>query len=123
MKVIAATVVATSLFSTPAFAEYVATGSIEGSECKGFGIEACSFVSVDAVEGDDGQLFTLQDRYQEVTEYDPDKGRCWVATKTKGVGVLGWAMDAFAGPRFFTESVDGFEPVDVDYITFPCRRE
>lgn len=111
------------MFPVTVIADYVATGDIEGQECIGVGIESCSFVDIDAVEGEGGRLYTVKSRYREVTEYSSSKGRCWVDTKTKRLGVLGWAIDAVSGPTFYTEAEGGFEEVDVDYITFPCREE
>lgn len=111
----------TSLLAMSASADYVATGDIEGQACSGFGIQSCSHVSVDAVEGDDGRLHTVKRRYSSVSDYNANKGRCWIETKARGGGVIGWVAGAISGPDFYTETEDGFKKVDIDYITFPCR--
>lgn len=104
-----------------ALGDYVATGDIEGQECSGFGIKSCSLIRVDAVKGDDGQFYTVMQRYVSVSDYDSSKQRCWIETKTRGGGLLGWFVDGVTGPDFYTETEEGMVSIDVDYITFPCR--
>ena len=68
------------LFSpTTASADYIAIGSFQGEECTNYlVIEKCEMRSVDAVEGEDGRLYTLQTRY-------PNVSRHW--TRKNGTGM------------------------------------
>jgi hypothetical protein len=75
-------------------ADYVATGSIRGNVCWGFIIESCSFHPIDAVEGEDGRLYTMRTRYKTVSEYDEKMGRCWIRTKSTSGGFWPWATNA-----------------------------
>lgn len=117
-----------SVFFTPLLlitalseADYLVTGQVEGSTCTGIGIKSCSFVSVDAVEGDDGRLYTVKDRYGTVDDYSPAKERCWIETQSREGGLMGWFVDTLSTHQFYTRGEDGFEKVDVEYITFPCE--
>jgi len=111
------------LIVTETRADYCAVGTIEGNVCKGFVIESCKFVRVDAVKGDNGKLFTVKECYDEVSEYSEGKGRCWINTKSKGSGVLSWAINAAAQPEFLHKNENGeYEKIDVEYLTFECVR-
>lgn len=109
--------------STPlaAFADYCAVGEIEGNLCKGFIVEACKLVRIDAVKGDDGKLFTVKRCYPSVSEYDQTKGRCWIRTKSTGGGLLSWAFNAPQQSVFYHKTAHGeYEELDVEYVTFKC---
>lgn len=110
------------LMAMPVSADYVVTGKITGQVCKGFGIKSCSFVDVDAVEGDDGRLYTMNRRYKDVSDYSASKGRCWIRTKPREGGIIGWAIGAVSGSTFYTQTANGYEKADVESITFPCRK-
>ena len=75
-----------SSFSTQASAEYCATGTIVGNECKGFIIESCAFIDIHAVEGSDGQLYEVAQCYEDVSDCSDrqDGGRCWITTESRG---------------------------------------
>lgn len=62
--------------ATDVLAQYCAVGNIKGNVCSGFVIEACKFVQVDAVKGDDDILYTVGRCYESVSEYSESKGRC-----------------------------------------------
>ena len=121
--VIAIGVVA-GLLSSSAAADYVATGQIEGQVCRGWVIESCRFAKVAAVAGDNGQLYTVRNRYDEVSDYDERRGRCWIEIKSRGAGYLSDALNALAAVQFYELSEAGqYEEIDVEYLTFPCRVE
>ncbi|MEW8424807.1 MAG: hypothetical protein AB2609_08850 [Candidatus Thiodiazotropha sp.] len=106
-----------------AHADYCAVGKIEGNVCKGFVIESCKFVQVDSVKDDNGKLFTVKECYNEVSEYNEGKGRCWINTKSKGGGAISWALNAATQPEFLHKNKNGeYEELDVEYLTFKCVR-
>jgi len=111
-----------TFFTLPvARADYCAVGQIKGNVCWGFVIESCKFISVDAVKGDDGRLFTLHNCYDKITDYQ--QGRCWVDTKSRGGGLWSWTLNAAAQPEFLHKNEDGkYEDIDVEYLTFKCVR-
>ncbi len=102
-------------------ADYLVTGKITGQECSGFVLEVCSNRNVDAVEGDNGKLYHLAEIYSDVDDYDGK--RCWIRTKSKGLGLISKAIDAIGGDQFYEKEKDGrYVEIDVEYITFPCKR-
>lgn len=108
---------------SPALAEYVATGPIEGNVCKGFGIEVCSTHTIVAVKGDDGRMYTVNRQFPSVTEYKEKTGRCWINTKAKGWGLISSAINAAKQPVFFERSPSGeYKELDVEYLTFKCAK-
>lgn len=111
------------LIFSEAHADYCAVGKIEGNVCKGFVIESCKFVRVDAVKGDNGKLFTVNECYSDVSEHSEGKGRCWINTKSKGGGAISWALNAATQPEFLHKNENGeYEEIDVEYLTFKCVR-
>ena len=117
------TIIGISLFllATASRAEYCAVDEIRGNVCKGFVIEACSFVRVDAVKGDDGKLFTVNKCYSSVSDYKERDGRCWITTKSKGGGALSWALNSATQPEFLHKNENGeYEEIDVEYLVFKC---
>lgn len=118
--IVALAVLAVSVPSA-AWPEYCATGPIRGNICSGFVIESCSFVRVDAVEGDNGQLYTVRDCYESVSEYKEGDGRCWIRTKSSGAGLWSWMTNAAVQPKFFHKNDRGeYEELDVEYLVFEC---
>ncbi|MFZ3040677.1 MAG: hypothetical protein WA108_02625 [Thiobacillus sp.] len=112
-----------SCFHSTAWAEYVATGPIEGNVCKGFGIEWCSYREIAAVRGDGDRLYEVKTTYDSVTEYDKTKKRCWIKTKSKDGGLISWGVNALKQPVFLEKTSSGkLEELDVEYITFPCLK-
>lgn len=105
-------------------AEYCATGKFEGEVCKGFVIESCKSVTIDAVKGNDGQLYTLKKCYSSVSEYNPSTQRCWINSKSKGWGILSVAINTAKQPVFLHKEPSGkYEVVDAEYVTFNCVQE
>ncbi|MCG9721910.1 hypothetical protein [Shewanella sp. Isolate7] len=116
--------VTTLLSSSCVLAEYCAIGKIEANECSGFIIESCSFINVDAVRNDEGQLFHPKKCYESVTEYNAHKERCWINTKSKGGGLISWGINAATQPNFLHKNSSGeYEEIDADYITFKCSKK
>jgi hypothetical protein len=123
VKTMAALTVGLLFNPAGAQAEYCAIGNIKGNVCSGFVIEACKFVQVDAVKGDDDKLYTVNRCYGSVSEYSESKGRCWIKTKSKGGGLLSWGVNAATQPEFFHLSENGdYEKLDVEYLTFKCQK-
>jgi hypothetical protein len=108
--------------SAPVYADYFAIGKIEGQVCYGFGIEVCGLHIISAVKGDDGKLYEPNTHYQSVSEYRESSGRCWIHTKTTKLGLFNSVANAVFQPTFY-EKVNGeYEKLDVEYITFKCRK-
>jgi hypothetical protein len=104
-----------------AVADYVATSPIEGNVCSGFILESCKFYRVSAVKGSDGQLHSINTRYDSVSEFDESKRRCWIHTKSKGGGLWSWGANMALQPEFYTTTESNeYEKIDVEYITFSC---
>ena len=102
-------------------ADYCAIGQIEGQVCRGFVIESCKNIQVDAVKGSDGQLYTVKECFQEVSEYRESTDRCWIRTKSKGAGLFSWGVNAIGQPVFLHKDENGsYKELDVEYITFKC---
>ena len=78
-------------------------------------------VPIHAVKGDDNQLYEIARRYPEVDDFKESNSRCWIRTKTKGLGLLSSAANAFFQMDFFTKDDRGeYQQVDVEYLTFEC---
>ena len=105
-----------------AFADFTATGPIQGQVCSGFIVESCKLQEIHAVK-DGGKLYTIGRRYPQVSKYDQDKGRCWIDLKSKGTGLFSDLANAMAATEFHTRSASGeYLPVDPDYLTFTCSK-
>jgi len=108
-------------FHSAVWAEYIATGSIEGTVCHGLGIQVCNKHTIAAVRGDGGRLFEVKTIYDSVTEYNGAKKRCAIKTKLKGGGFFNWGVNAVKQPVFLEMTSSGkYEELDVEYISFPC---
>jgi len=107
------------LISGPSMADYLVAGPITGMDCF-LGI-SCTQPQIDAVKGDDGQMYSVKKQYSDVSEYNKSKGRCWINTKSKGLGLLSRGINLFRGSNFYKRKSDGsYEKVDTEYITFKC---
>ena len=102
-------------------AGYVVDGVITGSVCNSYVIiSSCKIVHVDAVAGDDGKLFTVKERFDQVTEYS--SGRCWI--RLVSGGWLSWIWSKAAGPVFYTKLPNGeYEKIAPEYVTFACKKD
>ena len=107
--------------ASPAIADYVATdGKFKGTVCKGFGIQSCKWVRVDAVSKD-GKLFSLKRNYRSVSEYNSKQGLCHVRIKKEGM--FGELFNKVTGPDFYSKQAGGqFKKVDIEDLSFNCRK-
>ncbi len=119
-SILAGAAVVVALPIAPVAAEFVATGPIKGQVCRGFVIEACKFHVLHAVKGDSGQLFTIRDRYERVSEHRD--GCCWIRTKSKGAGLISWGANIASQPEFYERTAEGaYNKLDIEYVVFPCQ--
>ena len=81
-------IIALTLSSSTANADFYVTGKITGTECWGIGIDVCSKKNIDAVKGSDGRMYTVNDRVKSVTKYNKDKNLCMIKTKDASLGVF-----------------------------------
>ncbi len=109
-----------------AYADYIRTGPVAGPETTfiGIGRKGSGLHSVDAMEGEDGKLYRIQQRFTEVDEYK--NGRCWVHIKSKGFmgvpNIFSGIANMFNG-SFYERQGDGtYEEIDVDSLIFNCRK-
>jgi hypothetical protein len=110
-----------SLWHSSSFAKYLVEGQIEGSVCTNYIVfQTCKFVNVDAVQGDDGELFEIKTQFDNVTE--ENNGLCFIRLKYEGW--IAWALRKTVGPTFFTKKQDGqFEKIDLEYVVFKCKKQ
>ncbi|TCV81275.1 hypothetical protein [Sulfurirhabdus autotrophica] len=107
------------LTSSPiTFADYYVIGQITGPVCRGIGIELCETHNVDAVEGKDGKLFAVNNRFNKVDEYR--NGKCWIKTKVKSFGLFNFAANAAVAHQFYEKQGGELKKIDVDSISFKC---
>ena len=112
-----------------AAADYVVVGPIRGQECTSYLLfETCEMHSVDAVLGDDDKLHTLQRRYEAVSSHRVESDgteRCWIKLKARGQGLISGAINAVKrpySPMFYTKTTGKYDPIDVESLTFKCRK-
>lgn len=117
--IIAAAVTATFQVS----ADYRRTGAVKGESCADYLIyQKCKWHNVDGIRRADG-IYAIADQYPEVTEHNAKSKRCWVNTKSKGMGFLSGAINAATAMQFVEKTPGGkFEDVDINVITFPCEK-
>jgi len=109
--------------SSHAIAGYIAIGPIEAEDCYDFGISVCSKKTVTEVR-QDGKRFEITRYFENVSEYNPRKGLCFIKTKSKGWGFLSWGINAATQPDFWGYDKDGkYVKIDADYIRFKCTKE
>ena len=78
--------IASLFFTTSVLADYYVTGKITGGTKEWGGFKS-RIVNVDAVM-EDGKLYEVGKQYPTVTEYDKNKGRCWLKVGGGVTGVL-----------------------------------
>jgi len=77
-------------------------------------------VDVDAVEGDNGQLFTVAQRFESVDEFNGQL--CFIRLHYDGW--IEWIVRKAKGPVFLTKLPDGkYEKMEADYVVFKCSEE
>ena len=102
------------VLSNSANAGYIVNGEVKGWIQSLFSIKQ---TNVDAILMDDGNLYPLPKFYENVSEYDQYKQRCWIDTV-----VFRKYFTTSLGLRFFKKENNG-EYVEIDgltSITFPC---
>ena len=111
------TILVTIFSARIAQADYVAVGQIRGNVCSWGGF-ICKFVNIDAIRKE-GKLFSLAKVFADVDDYK--RGRCWINTKSKSMGLISNAINIFTQPEFLRRQDDGdFEELDVEYLVFKC---
>lgn len=106
----------------PAFAGYQATGPIEASDCYDFGISVCSIKTVTEVRKD-GRRYEINTYYEKVSEHNASTGMCFITTKSKGLGIFSWGINAATQPEFWGYDKSGkYGKIDAEYIRFRCIR-
>ncbi len=111
-----------ALFSVNSFAIYCATGDIEAHECSGFIIKSCGFTRVDAIEKD-GKYYEPARCYKDVNNYSASKERCWITTKSTGLGFINTVFDSVVMPTFYhIDKENNYEKIDPESITFKCTK-
>ncbi len=105
---------------------YIVTGTIEGEVCTNFLLfKTCGFHKIDAVKGEDGNLYPMNQSYSNVSEYNENSKRCWISLKATGGGMAGNIVNNITNalathPELFENVKGNFEAVDPEYVTFPC---
>ena len=99
-------------------AGYERTGPIKAQVCKGFVIEFCSSIQVDAVSEDGKQFFEPTNRFDRVDEHNENMKLCHVAP------AQGWwhwlAGFVFNTTRFYRKGETGYERIYPEYVSFNC---
>ena len=117
MKII---LIAGLLFVTSnSWADYCRTSNVKATVCKGFVIESCSAVEVDAVEKDD-KLYDVGQCFDDVSEYSKSSRTC---TIINGDGIFPFSL-LNKLPDFYSKNEKGkYNRIDnVEYITFSCKK-
>ena len=123
MKIKTITVLALFITSATAWSDtYIRTGGVTGTVCSGLGIEVCDSVTLVAAEGDDGEYFSIAERFPSVNEYSERRQRCTLYVKSSGLGLLSRGMNLFSQKFYYRDEQGYLKGVKPDYITFPCRK-
>lgn len=108
------------LVSSHVFAGYQVIGPIKAQDCYDLGIQICSTKTVTEVRKD-GRRYELVNYFENVDEYNSSSGLCHIKTKSKGMGIFSWGVNALKKPDFWGYDKDGkFGKIDADYIYFKC---
>ena len=107
------------------YAEYAAIGTIQGNHCSGLFIKTCGLKDIAAVSGSDGKLHEIKTTYDSVTEYKETTGKCFIrVSRSSGLGPISWAINYWKGTEFYAKDSSGeFTSVDIEYITFKCKKQ
>ena len=110
-------------FPSVSSANYCTTGKVEGSVCEGLFIKSCKFIQVDATKDEDGNLISVNGCYRDVSEYNKEKGRCWISMESGARHTPSWLSGLLSQQQFFHKNKNGrYEEVEVEYLTFKCFR-
>ena len=121
MKKFLGIVVLGLLWCSVSVADYYVTGKITGWKESFMGFKVTE-TNVDAVKGEDGKIYTLQQSYKKVDEYDSSKRRCWIYTKSRNS--IGKLIDLFTASTFYEKNTDGSytKIKNLSSITFSCDK-
>jgi len=103
------------LFTQNSKADYIATGEIKGTVCKGFVIEVCGPQKIDAEKGSDGKLHPFPKRFTAVQKFIP---------KVRGGNTGDCTFyDTKSWPTYQLQKDGSYERIKADYIQFKCKKE
>ena len=115
----------TLLMAMPLFcrAGYLVAGPIKAEDCYDFGIKICKIKTVTQIKVS-GRLLPVTNYFDSVSDYSETKSMCWVNTKSKGLGILSFGINAATQPEFWGYDGDGkFGAIDADFIYFNCVKK
>jgi len=104
--------------SNNSYSSYCATGTIEGNVCKGFIIESCKFIEVNAVKNN-GTFYTMNRCYETVSDHK--NGLCWI--RTRASGIISKGLNAAFQPDFYNYKNGKYTSLDVDFLVFKCTKQ
>ena len=103
-----------------AHADYVAVGPIYAEDCYDLGVKVCSILTVTEVRRG-GKRYEIGRVYPSASY---SGGKCSIDTKSRGLGVLSWGINAAIQPEFWGYSKDGaYKKIDADRIFFDCIKQ
>ncbi len=110
-------------FSSNALSGYYVVGPIKAEDCYDFGIEYCSTKTVTEVRKD-GKRYEVATYFEDVSDYSESKKLCSINTKSRGMGVLSYGVNALVQPDFWGVDKNGkLEKIDADRIYFNCIKK
>lgn len=96
-------------------AEYVRTGPMTATVCKGLVIKSCDPSVVKAIEKD-GKFYEPAQKFASVDEHKNNKCHLTISSSN----VITAAVSSFKTPTFYTEEDGKLAKISPDYVTFPC---
>ncbi len=110
-------------FSSNALSGYYVVGPIKAEDCYDFGIKYCSTKTVTEVRKD-GKRYEVATYFEDVSDYSESKKLCSINTKSRGMGVLSYGVNALVQPDFWGVDKNGkLEKIDADRIYFNCIKK
>jgi|TARA_Y100000031_G_scaffold153900_1_gene200254 hypothetical protein len=108
-----------------ALADYLVVGAIKGQSCIYYGPfwNCTTDITIDAIEGSDGNLYKLPIQYSDVSEYDEEAGMCLIRVASRWPNPIGWLVDETVNLRYFARQPDGiYQLVDFESLLFRCEK-
>lgn len=96
-------------------AEYIRTGPMMATVCKGFFINFCAPTEVKALEKD-GKFYEPGRSFEAVHEYR--KNKCHINLDSSNVATK--IVRGIKNPNFYTEEDGKLAKINPDYLSFPC---
>lgn len=104
-------------------AGYLVQGSVKAEDCYDLGIKICSTKTVTEVRKD-GRRFEIANYFEDVSSYEASRGMCWINTKSRGLGILSYGVNALTQPEFWGYDKNGkYVKIDADNIYFKCVKQ